>query len=353
MKLFERYTATRLLRGFGLVLFVLVSLFSLTALIDELNDVGKGRYEWTDALLNVLLTVPNRALDLVPLVGFLGGVLALGNLASTNELVAMRAVGISPGRIALACLKAGGVFVLAALLAAEFVAPPLGKSAEVLRSLAIHEPGVLQVEQGFWFREGPSFVRVGGVLPGRRLSEVDIFTFDGQGSLLSRTRAHEAQVLDSGRWVLSDVQKDVLEGELAFSQGDTIDWESTFVPQLLELTVLSPQSLSLSDLFLYVRNLRERGQAYERYQLRLWRYLGLPLTTGAMLLLSIPFVFALRRSSSGLRTTMGCIIAAGAYALDRIGGHLGLIAGLDPILTALSTGLVVLVIAGFFLRRMR
>lgn len=354
MKIHERYTVGRMIRGFLLVLFVLVGLFSLVSLLDELNDVGKGQYRWPDALLYVVQTMPHRSLDLVPLTALLGGILALGAMGAANELVAFRAMGISAWRFAVAALKAGAVFVLAALLVAEFVAPPIQRSANTRRSFAIHEPGALKLERGFWFRDGNRFVKVARVRPGRRLTDVVIYEFDGEGRLRERTRASEAKVVDSKRWLLTDVRRDVLEGdEIRFLHEDTAQWESTFGPSFVELTLLAPESLSVSDLYVYVRSMRERGQVDEAYRLRFWRLLGLPLTTGAMLLLAIPFVFALRGSSSGLRMALGCLVGAAGYALDRIGGHVGMLGGASAVLTALAPGTVILVIAALLMRRVR
>lgn len=343
-----------MLRGFLLVLFVLAGLFSLTALLDELKDVGQGQYTWPDAFLYVVQTLPQRSLDLVPLAALLGGILALGSMGDANELVAIRAMGVSAWHFALTAVKAGLVFVAAALLVAEFVAPPLQKSAETRRTMAVHESGALRVERGFWFRDGSRFVKVAQVLPGRRLAEVVIYDFDGEGRLRQRTRASEADVVDSQHWVLSDVRREVLDGdEIRVTEEETVPWESAFGPELVELTLVAPESLSVSDLFVYVRGMRERGQLDEAYLLRLWRLLGLPLATAAMLLLAIPFTFGLRGSSSGLRMTLGCLLGAAGYALDRIGGHVGMLGGVNAVVTALAPGAVILVVAALLMRRVR
>jgi len=353
VKTYQRYTVVRILRGFALMLFVLATLFGSLALLEELSEIGEGDYGWIDALVYVALTTPNRTLDIVPLVGLLGCILSLGAMANANELVALRALGVSPRRIAYATLIAASVLVGGALLVAEFVAPGLQKSAVTRRSFLIHDPEAIALEQGFWFREGSSFIQVGRVLRGRRLGDVTIYDRDAEGRLVARTHASEAQVLESGRWVLSDVERDVIgQAEVTATTVETLEWESTLGPSLLELTVLSQESLSLSDLFLYVESMRARGQPYDRYALRLWRYLALAPATCAMVLLAIPFVFALRRSSSGLRTTLGCLVGALAYALDRIGSNVGLLGGLDPMWTALFPGLLILAIALVLLRRL-
>ena len=71
-----------------------------------------------------------------------------------------------------------------------------------------------------------------------------------------------------------------------------------------------------------------------------------------MILLAVPFVFALRQSSSGLRMALACLVGAGGYAVDRIGGHVGMLAGMSPILTAFAPGLLLLAVALLLVRRL-
>jgi lipopolysaccharide export system permease protein len=353
MKSYDRYVIARLLRGFLLVFVVLGGLFGVVALIDEMDDVGRGVYGWSDAFLHVALRLPNSALELVPLIGLLGAVLGLGSMAGSNELVALRAVGVSAWRLSASALKAGFLLVVVALLVAEYVGPPLEKSAQTQRSYAIHERGPLRLGRGFWFREGTSFIEVGSILRGRRLADVTIYDFHEDGRLRKRTSASAAEVLESGRWLLRNVESETLgERGIELEHDRMVSWQSTYGPALLELTELAPESLSLSDLVLYVESMRGRGQASESYQLRLWRILFLPLVTGAMILLALPFVFALRQSSSGLRMALACLVGATTYALDRIGGHAGMLAGMSPILTALAPGLLILAVAVVFVRRL-
>ncbi|MBI2015435.1 MAG: LptF/LptG family permease, partial [Candidatus Rokubacteria bacterium] len=72
-------------RSYLLVLMILLTLFSVLALIEELEDLGKGRYRLGDIVAFIALTMPRRALDLSPVAALLGSVVALGGLASAGE----------------------------------------------------------------------------------------------------------------------------------------------------------------------------------------------------------------------------------------------------------------------------
>jgi len=72
-----------------------------------------------------------------------------------------------------------------------------------------------------------------------------------------------------------------------------------------------------------------------------------------MLLLAIPFALGLGRSSSGLQLGMGGLLGTLGYALDRIGGYLGMLSGANAALTALLPGTLILVVALLLMRRAR
>ncbi|MGD9506905.1 MAG: LptF/LptG family permease [Syntrophobacteraceae bacterium] len=95
MKILDRYLAAVFLRTWLNVNLVLAGLLSFLELAGQLDDVGKGSYSSSDALLYVALTLPDRMMDLAPPSALLGSIVALGLLSKNLELLAMRASGIS------------------------------------------------------------------------------------------------------------------------------------------------------------------------------------------------------------------------------------------------------------------
>src|ERR1700729_681244 len=95
MKRLDRYIEGATLRSLVLVASGLTGLFSLLEFVDQLHDVGQGHYRVADAFLYVLLTVPSRLLQLMPVSLLMGSLFALGNLSNDSELIAMQATGLS------------------------------------------------------------------------------------------------------------------------------------------------------------------------------------------------------------------------------------------------------------------
>lgn len=354
MRTLDRYIASNFAWGFLLIVLILVSLFSFLELVTQLDDVGKGSFHALDAFRYVGLTLPRRVLDLVSLSALLGSIIGLGMLAERGELVAMRAAGMSVRRICFSVLAAGGVLMVATGSMEEFVAPPLDQLARTGRSVALSgRSSVLLTKRGFWARHGNSFIRVGTTLSGGLAADLDVYERDDDGLLIAFIHAREADIRQDKCWILKDVQKKVIEEQrITTSHLPSLTLDSFLSKNQVSILELPPESLSPSDLYQYIKALRERGQNADHYSLALWQKLAVPLTTGAMLLLSLPFVFGAPRGMTlGIRITLGTMVGIGFYLANQIIGYLGLLFELHPALTTLSPVAVILWIALWRLRR--
>jgi lipopolysaccharide export system permease protein len=334
----DRYVGMGVVRGYLVVMLVLVIVFSLLTFVEDLDDVGKGRYRLADSVAFVALTTPHRVVDLMPVVALLGSVVALGALAAGHELVALQAAGVSPLRIAWSVLRPGLLVIVASLLIAEFVAPPLDKLAHVRRGRALSATVAQRFGDTLWSRDGRRFLQVRHVPDASRLLDVRLYEFDEVGNLTTYTRARAADVRDSGGWVLRDVEQKV-KGPDGFS--------TTRLPQLsvapaltsaeIDRLVLPPSTLALSELRAYVGYLRTSGQDAARYELALWRKLSTPLATCAMTLVAVPFVLGfLRLASAGQRMVLGSLVAMAFYLGSQILERAGLLFHLGAPLTTLG-----------------
>ena len=104
MMIIQGYIAKTILGSTGLVLLVLLGLYTFMDFISELEDIGKGQYQLTDVFSYLALSMPKRFYELLPVAALLGSVLGLGSLASQSELVVMRAAGISIQKISKATI---------------------------------------------------------------------------------------------------------------------------------------------------------------------------------------------------------------------------------------------------------
>ena len=353
LKILDRYVGLTLARSYVLALLALVAVFSIFAFVEELEDLGKGRYRLKDAALFILLTTPRRIIDLAPVTALLASLTALGALASGRELVAMQAAGVSPLRIGWATLRPALLFVLGAVALGQFVAPPLDRVAHVRRAQALSDTVAIQSDHGFWSRAGHRFLRVQDIRTGGVLGGVEIYEFDEQGKLRRFITAERAEIGAGRTWKLTNVvQKDFEPTGIVRRQLPVLAWESFLSLDQVDLLALQPSILSFSDLYEYVRYLRASGQDSASYELALWQKASMPLAVSAMTLLSVPFVLGvMRMASTGQRMMVGSLVGIGFHLASQIMARGGLLLNLSPAVTALAPVLVIVGVTVWRFRR--
>jgi lipopolysaccharide export system permease protein len=244
------------------------------------------------------------------------------------------------------------LLILMSGIMAEMIMPNTEQQARKARAQALSGTGVTLTRQGFWARRGNSYIHVDKMLSEGIAADIDIFEFDTQGRLKIFAHAHSAKIQNNKQWSLNKImQKVITDQGITTKNMATWTLDSFLSADQVSLLELPPYSLSTPDLIRYILSLRESGQNTDQYSLSLWRKLSMPLTTGAMVLLSLSFVFGSTRNiSAGRRITMGTFIGVALYFADQLIMHLGLLLNLNPFITAM---IPVILISGVAFWRLR
>ena len=332
-----RYLWGSLIKGYLPVLAILLAVFSLFVFVEEVDEVGSGRYTFWAASEFVFLTLPERFVVLSPFIALLGSIMALGGLANGRELLAMQASGISHYQIAWAVMQVGLIFVVIVACLEEYVTPTLDQYAHISRSLALSNSQVYQGKQGLWFREGNRFIRIKTLKYGEIPQDIDIFEFNHHGEMVAYLYVEEADVQNPQKWILKNIRKKVIHGPRVSEETlSRIVWDSPFNREEMRLLTLPPSSLAPSDLFRYIGILERKNQNVLRYELAFWEKIFMPLKTGLMILVALPFAFGpLRSASAGKRIMLGGLVGIGYYLTTEILEHLGILLGASAFLTTI------------------
>ena len=352
MKIMDRYIGGAVIGGTLLVMMILLGLFSFVTFLTELDDVGRGRYGVWQAAEYVLLLVPRLTYQMFPLAALLGSLIGLGMMAGNNELVVLRAAGVSLQRIISAVMKAALLLMITAVLISEFVAPASEQYARTMRSMALSENSTQLTQGGFWTRTGDSYINVQTVLADGQLTEVQIYEFDAGHRLRRLTQAKSAQFKDQ-QWQLRNiVRSEFISDRVSVQHIETLNWQSLLSPDMLDVIAVKPQSLSGWGLYQYIQYLKGNELDAGRYEMEMWIKIILPLATGVMVLLAVPFVFgSLRSVGIGQRIMMGSLIGIVFYLLNQVFSYVGLVYQLNAVVSAVLPTLLFFVLAVILLRR--
>ena len=353
MRLLDRYIAKHVVGGTVLALAVVVALLSFVTFVDDLKSVGRGDYTLWHAIGYMILTLPRQMFAVLPVAAVVGSLMGLGLMATNGELAVIRAAGVSTWRLVGAVMKGAGALVVIAIVLGEGIAPYAEQLAQERRALALSGSVSLHSGEGIWLRDGNSIINIGKVLPEQRLGAISIFEFDADRRMRVVTFAKGAQFADE-QWLLERVvQSQIDTDSVKSTRVEQARWDSDFRPELVSVVAVKPESLSALGLARYIRYLEENGLATARFELALWTKGVYPLATAVMIFLGLPLVLGrLRSAGMGQRILVGSLLGVAFHIVHQVMGHLGIVYGVDPGLSAFAPSLLFLVAGACLLHRL-
>lgn len=357
MSCIDRYIAVALLKGWTLVLVILLAIFSLFVFIAELDHVD-SRYHVVDALRFVAFSAPQRALDLSPVIALLGSLGALAALAKHNELIGIQTAGITLTRLVRSVAVPAALLIILLAVVSEYIAAPLYQRAETQRSITRSASANMLKGGGLWSSNGLRFFNVHKLRLGRIPYGIDLYEFKPDGQLRISIHANHAEVGNNSRkWNLIDVRyKELIDDDMVSRHLPELDMGPFWSRDELPVLTMSTAGMSLSGLYEYIRHLTDTGQRTERFEMAFWRKATIPLAAGIMVLLATPIGAEpnpRRRTAFGRRIAIGSTIGIFFYLGTQIIHATGLLLKLNTALITLSPILVLLAASVFLLYRMR
>lgn len=331
MSIQDRYILRTVLGASGVAAVVLLGISAFFVFIGELHDVGKGHYGIAQALVYIVLSVPQGLYQLLPVIVLLGALLGLGGLAGGSELVVFRASGVSVKRLAGSALMGGMVLALLACFLGNWLGPRGERMAHLVKARATAGRALQDAGQGVWLRDKNDYVYIGGVPAADRMVNVRIYQLD-DGQAVTRMLAARSATYDHGKWRLHDVKVSRLSASgVKVGHRDQMDWSGRIQPSLLRLFVIKPENLTTAGLWRYAHYMKANGVRPGRYALAFWSRMATPFTVLAMVLLAVPFVLGpLRSVSGGQRLFVGVLAGLVFFLANQILDNAGQVYGLAP-----------------------
>ncbi|MDC3315711.1 LPS export ABC transporter permease LptG [Candidatus Thioglobus sp.] len=350
MKIKDRYIANTLLTYSIVVLLVWLSIYSFFNFLAELNTVGTVNYTILEAFKYIVLQLPEVAYDQVSPVILLGCVLGMGHLATTGQLIILRASGISILKITWLTLKNAIIFLIFLTLIGELVAPTLTTYAENERSNAMGQNSLSNSQDGFWIRDGDNFINVENNVDGslfngitvielnksnkiERVIESKSVIFDGQNINMDSTNIFSIDSTNS----LDDIdlkERNLYKKRVAFDQ------------DLINSLEKEPKDLTTLTIVKQIQFLTDNKLRAEVFEVELYKRLVKPITLVAMVLLAMLFIFGSTRDATlGRKIFFGVVIGLSFELISRIGGALALSFDFSPLLSTFVPAIAIMIIA--------
>lgn len=353
----DRYIYKQVLLAMLVVLFALGALDLIFAFVDELAETDSV-YTAMDAIKYVMFIFPRHIYELLPMTALIGALVGLGILASANELVVLQASGIKVVRIVWAVMKPAIVLMVSGLLLGEFVAPRLELQGELDRALARGEQVALS-RYGHWQRDNDDFMHFNAIDPEGTLHGVSIYSFNDDETLAGQINAESASFqseTEGGYWLLENGREAVFSPGINQAQAqltvfESKVWDVDLNPDLLKVLIIDPDKMSISDLYRYASRFERQGQDGSTYFLSFWKKVFQPLTTAALVIVAVSFIFGpLRSATMGSKVFTAICFGIIFYLVQNLLSTLSLVYQLNP-LFAVTLPIVFCLLLGMMLLR--
>lgn len=338
MRTFERYLAREIYGATVLVLAAFLMLFSFFDLIYEFESIGKGGYQLQHAVLYVLLLVPGRSYELLPVAVLIGSLYALTQLARHSEITVLRTSGAATPTFLWALVKIGIPFVLATFLVGEVLAPVSDKTARQMRLSAQSQVVAQEFRTGLWVKDDKAFVNIRETTQEGGLRGIRIYQFDQKFELQSISEAERGEFRAPDSWEFSNVTQTTLRADGArIDKLPTLSWRSGLNPDILAVLMVNPERMSIARLYRYIEHLSANQQKTDRYEIALWKKLIYPLACLVMMALALPFAYLQDRMGAvSVKVFAGIMLGILFNMLNGLFSSLGILNNWTPFISAVT-----------------
>ena len=368
-KIYERYFAKQIYASFGFILFALVALFLFFDVLSELGSVN-AKYTLSLALLHVLLKVPSRMVEIIPIAGLIGSIYVFAMMASQSEFTIFRIAGLNIKRSLFTLGKVSLPIVVFTLLISEVLGPYAESLSERIRMQALGSTFSSQFRSGVWvkdqlrdsdgsgpIRPGVRYVNVGTIDQNDQIRQIRMYEFDPNYRLLSIRSAASGRFDNRGIWELNDVSETRFTERRSNDPLDAVysaqtkvipklSLESQVTPQILNVLLISPEKMSIVSLGRFILHLQDNKQDMQRHAIAFWKKVIYPFIIFVMLALALPFAFMkVRAGSVGIKVFGGIMLGMSFQLFNTLFSSIGLLGALPAFFTAIFPPLVYLVLA--------
>ncbi len=336
MTLFARYVVREVLLYTAMVMSVLLLLVCMYQLVDLSSELGVGRFGIVQALVVMLCRIPGQAFMLLPVGALMAAMLALGNLARGSELLAMRAAGVSPLRLAGWVSLAGILLAGFTWLLGDYLAPPAEQFAAQYKRMAKTNQFAATGSENTWAKDGNTFVFIQKHNVNGALAGVYVLQFDDQRRLQKIGKAESARIGQDQRWHLSNYVESRFHaaGVSTERQAQRI-LDTSLSGDFLGAASADPDSLTGRALLSYIAYLEKNHLLATEYRKAFWTRVARTAALVVIVMLAVPFSFGpMRSTGTGARMVIGILVGAIFFLIAKVFSNGGVVYGLDPLVVA-------------------
>jgi lipopolysaccharide export system permease protein len=303
MRILSRYIGREFLKLLALWSSSFFLIFFVVELFERINAIIVNKAPLYLILEYFLYTTPLFLTQTLPFATLLAALITLGVLARNNEIVAMKAHGVSTYRMIFPLLVLAASVTAFIFLCNETIVPYAARKATYVWSVKVKK----QEERAFfqlnkiWYRGENAIYNIRLLEPKKNILQgVTIYYFDEAFNLRRRLDAREAHWTGDG-WTFYKVaiRAFLPDGEVKTEMYDEKDIPIPERPEDFKKGMQDPNQMTYGELKEYVERLRSDGYDPTRYVVELHKKVSFPFLTLIMVLMGSPLALAASHGRGG------------------------------------------------------
>lgn len=347
-------------RFFSLFSFCVLGVIVIFVSLDLIENVDRFidmQVPWHLVAVYYLFYMPYIIALTLPMASMLATSILIGGMAKANEITATKALGFSYYQVMTVLLFLGlGASALSFGIVEGVVAPATRKRIEMEREyLKKHQDRDRTRYQDLQIQEPPNqLITIDEFnIKTDHATQVRIETYDDY-KLVSRIDSPN-MIYKNGEWIITSGYQRTFSGleETATAITDTVRFHFRFTPKELVKVKISPEEMSIFELYRFAMRIRESGGEIYKWMTDLHLRISFPLSNLFIIFLCVPIVYNRRQKSMAVGVGISLLICFIYFGLVKIGETLGDKRELTPFIGAWMGNGLAFITGLFYLFRIR
>lgn len=355
----DRYVIRLFSSVFALVILSGLSVYIVADMADRMDDILKNDVGFGVVLTYYKYLTLQIVFEIAPIAVLVTTLIVFGILSKSNEVTAIKALGVSLFRIAIPAIVAALVVVaISGFLEARVLPAANARVAQADDTIKGRTAArsYRRADRQWLFGQGRyiyNYLRYDSA--SQSLNRLQVFEFDEEDRFTRRLFAENASYLGDAwlfenGWVRSFDGGEVLDFQ-PFVQPVIDAYPET--PDYFESEYKLPKAMPYGELKEYIAELEGSGQAVPELRVELHKKVALPFASLVMVLVALPFSFRLGRRGTLYGIGIGLVLGMVFFALLAFSSTLGETGALPPMLAVWSPSIAFMILSIYLMLGVR
>ncbi|RLA89608.1 MAG: LPS export ABC transporter permease LptG [Deltaproteobacteria bacterium] len=340
-----RYITKEYLKIFFLCLMAIIAIYIIVDFFDRADKLLKPNVSGITIFKYYLLKMPIIVSQTLPVIVLLSTVITLGIMSKNNEILAMKATGISIIKILIPIYLLAFFISITSLFANENIVPFCFKKMEYLWVVDIkHDKrGTFFKNNRIWYKSGRTLNNIQVYYPERKTIQGIIIYKLGDDFYLKERIEADKGIWNGKRWKFFSVNlwKFGKKGVTFFEHKKWAFLPFSITPKVLNRVKERTEEMSFSCLKRYIKKIKREGYDPTPYLVDLHAKIAFPFVSLIVVLIAIPFGINIKKAGGIALALAGSLLLSGAFwlffSIFISLGHTGLI---PPIIAAWGANII-------------